>query len=102
MVASIAIWNLNSSAQTITLTNSGNATLNISSIAANLDYHISTNTCGATLAAGANCSVSVTFRPTAKGARKVTLTFNDKAPNTPQTVALSGTGQSISLSPTAL
>jgi hypothetical protein len=91
-----------SSAQTITLTNSGNATLNISTIAANLDYHISTNTCGVTLAAGANCSVSVTFRPTAKGARKGTLTFNDNAPNTPQTVALSGTGQSISLSPTAL
>jgi uncharacterized delta-60 repeat protein len=91
-----------SSAQTITLTNSGNATLNISGISANLDYHISTKTCGATLAAGANCAVSVTFTPTAKGARNGTLTFNDNAPNSPQTVALSGTGQSISLSPAAL
>jgi len=88
--------------KTVTLTNTGNATLNISGISANLDYHISTNTCGATLAAGARCSVSVTFTPTAAGARKGTLTFNDNAPNTPQTVALSGTGQSISLSPTTL
>ena len=88
--------------QTVTLANTGSATLNISGISANLDYHISTNTCGATLAAGANCSVSVTFTPTAKGARNGRLTFNDNAPNTPQTVALSGTGQSISLSPTAL
>jgi len=88
--------------QTVTLTNTGTATLNISSVVANLDYHISANTCGATLAAGANCSVSVTFAPTAKGARKGTLTFNDNAPNSPQTVALTGTGESISLSPSAL
>ena len=88
--------------QTVALASTGSATLNISGISANLDYHISINTCGATLAAGANCSVSVTFTPTTKGARNGTLTFNDNAPNTPQTVALSGTGQSISLSPTAL
>jgi len=87
---------------TVTLTNTGNATLNISGISANLDYHISTNTCGRTLAAGANCSVSVTFTPTAKNTRQGTLTFNDNAPNSPQTVALSGTGESISLSATAL
>jgi len=91
-----------SPAQTVTLTNTGSAALNISSITADLDYHISANTCGATLAAGANCSVSVTFTPTVKNARKGTLTFSDNAPNTPQTVALSGIGQSISLSPAAL
>jgi hypothetical protein len=91
-----------SPAQSVTLTNTGSATLNISRISANLDYHISANTCGATLAVGANCSVSVTFTPTVKGIRKGTLTFSDNAPNTPQTVALSGTGESISLSPTAL
>ena len=91
-----------SPAQTVTLTNTGSATLNISRISTNLDYHISANGCGATLAAGANCSVSVTFTPTLKGVRKGTLVFNDNAPNTPQTVALSGTGESISLSPAAL
>jgi hypothetical protein len=91
-----------SSPQTVTLTNVGSATLNISSIAASGDFNISSNTCGATVTAGANCAVSVTFKPTKKGARKGTLSFNDNAPNTPQTVALSGTGQSITVSPSSL
>src|SRR5256885_3217620 len=91
-----------SSPQTVTLTNSGTATLNISSVAANGDFHISNNTCGATVAVGANCAVSVTFTPTKKGARKNTLSFTDDAPGSPQTVALSGTGQSVVVSPTSI
>src|SRR5882724_328397 len=91
-----------SSPQTVTLTNTGTATLNISSITASGDFHISNNTCGATVAAGANCAVSVTFTPTKKGARSGTLSFNDDAPGSPQTVALSGTGQSVVVSPTSL
>ena len=91
-----------SSPQTVTLTNTGNATLNISSITASGDFHISNNTCGPTVAAGANCAVSVTFNPTKKGARNGALTFTDNAPNSPQTVALKGTGQSITVSPTSL
>jgi hypothetical protein len=91
-----------SSPQTVTLTNTGTATLNISSITASGDFHISNNTCGATVAAGANCAVSVTFTPTKKGARSGSLTFTDNAPNSPQIVALKGTGQSITVSPTSL
>ncbi|PYX34386.1 MAG: hypothetical protein DMG80_02265 [Acidobacteria bacterium] len=91
-----------SSPQTVTLTNTGNATLNIASITANGDFHISNNTCGATVAAGANCAVSVTFTPTKKGARKGTLSFTDDAPGSPQAVALSGTGQSVVVSPTSI
>ncbi len=91
-----------SSPKTVTLTNTGTATLNISSITASGDFHISNNTCGATVAAGANCAVSVTFHPSLKGARNGTLSFNDNAPGSPQTVALSGTGQSIAVSPASL
>ncbi len=91
-----------SSPQTVTLTNTGTATLNISSITASGDFHISNNTCGATVAAGANCAVSVTFTPTKKGARSGTLSFTDNAPNSPQIVALKGTGQSVVVSPTSL
>ena len=91
-----------SAPKTVTLTNVGSATLNISSITASGDFSISNNTCGATVAAGANCAVSVTFTPTKKGARKGTLSFNDDAPGSPQTVALSGTGQSVVVSPTSL
>jgi len=46
--------------------------------------------------------VSVTFTPTKTGARKGTLSFNDNAPGSPQTVALVGTGTLIALSPTSL
>jgi hypothetical protein len=91
-----------SSPQTVTLTNSGTATLNIANISASGDFHISNNTCGATVAVGATCAVSVTFTPTKKGVRKGTLSFTDDAPGSPQAVALSGTGQSVVVSPTSL
>jgi hypothetical protein len=88
-----------SPAKSITLTNTGNATLNISSTTISGDFIIQNNTCGAQVLAGANCKVTMVFKPTAKGTRKGTLTFNDNASNSPQTVALSGTGESIALSP---
>jgi Abnormal spindle-like microcephaly-assoc'd, ASPM-SPD-2-Hydin len=88
--------------QTVTLTNTGAATLHISSITASGDFAISNNTCGATVAAGANCAVSVTFKPTNKGTRKGSLTFTDDAPNSPQIVALVGTGMAIMLTPSSL
>jgi hypothetical protein len=78
--------------QTVTLTNTGVSTLNIASIAPSGDFAIQSTTCGSTLAAKAKCTVKVTFTPTQTGARTGTLTFTDNAPNSPQTVALSGTG----------
>jgi centrosomal CEP192-like protein len=88
--------------KSVTLTNSGNATLHISSITASGDFAISNNTCGATVAAGASCAVSVTFTPTNKGTRKGNLTFTDDAPTSPQIVALVGAGTAIKLTPTSL
>src|ERR1041384_5803897 len=55
-----------SPAQSITLTNSGSSALTITSIAASGDF-AATNNCGATLAAKAKCTISVTFTPTAVG-----------------------------------
>ena len=82
-----------SSAQAVTLTNSGGATLSITSIAltgANASNFAQTNTCGSSVAAGANCTISVKFTPSASGS--------------PQTVSLSGTGTAtvVSLSATSL
>ncbi len=91
-----------SSPLNVTLTNTGTGTLNINTIIANSDYFISNNTCGTVLSAGANCMVSVTLTPTKKGARNGTLTFTDDALDSPQTVTLKGTGQSIALSPASL
>src|SRR6185437_6863632 len=63
-----------SAAQMVTLTNSGTATLTISGISASGDY-AQTNTCGASLAAGTNCSLSVTFTPAATGTRTGTVSM---------------------------
>ena len=92
-----------SAAQTLTLSNSGTAALTISGITASGDYAV-TNTCSGSLAAEANCSISVTFKPTQTGARTGTLTITDNATNSPQTVQLSGTGiaPAAALSPTTL
>jgi hypothetical protein len=48
--------------------------------------------CGSTIAPKAKCTVTVTFSPTAAGARAGTLTITDNATNSPQTVPLSGVG----------
>jgi len=92
-----------SGAQTVTLTNTGSGTLTITSIVASGDF-AQTNTCGTSVAAGANCTISVTFTPTATGARTGTVTITDNASNSPQTISLSGTGVTpvVSLLPTSL
>ncbi len=81
-----------SAAKTATLTNGGSATLDINSITTSGDF-AQTNTCGSTLAAGKSCKISVKFTPTQVGARTGTLSINDNASNSPQTVSLSGTGK---------
>jgi hypothetical protein len=81
--------------KTVTVTNTGASTLNIASIAPSGDFAIEITTCGGTLAAKAKCAVKVTFTPTQAGTRTGTLTFTDNAPNSPQAVALSGTGVEV-------
>jgi hypothetical protein len=88
-----------SPSKSVTLTNTGTGTLNISSITISGDFIIQTNTCGPQVTPGANCKVTMAFKPTASGARHGTLSFTDDAPGSPQTVALTGTGESIALSP---
>jgi hypothetical protein len=84
--------NTTSAAQTVTLTNTGNSTLTITSIVTSGDY-AQTSTCGASVAASANCTISVKFTPTATGTRTGTITLTDNAAGSPQTISLSGTGQ---------
>jgi hypothetical protein len=90
--------NMTSTAQIVTLTNTGTGPLTINTIAASGDFaETSTGATAcpispATLAAGANCKISVTFTPTALGARAGTLTITDNAAGNPHTVPLTGTG----------
>jgi hypothetical protein len=88
-----------STTQGITLTNTGSAPLAISSMLTNGDF-AQTNTCGTTVAAGVSCTISLTFNPTASGARSATLTIADNASGSPHTVALSGTGTDFSITAT--
>jgi hypothetical protein len=77
--------------QIVTLTNSGSAALSISGIAATGDF-LATPSCPASLAPGASCTISVTFKPSATGGRFGILDITDNAPDSPQDVDLSGTG----------
>lgn len=88
-----------SASQAVTLTNSGGAALNITSIAASGDF-AETNNCGASLAASSNCTISVTFTPTAGGTRTGTLTVTDNASGSPQAITLTGTGSTVDVSST--
>ena len=82
-----------SAAQSVTVTNTGSAAAAISAVTAGRGF-AETNTCGSTLAAGATCTASVTFTPTATGAASANLTVSSNATNSTLTVALSGTGTS--------
>jgi hypothetical protein len=82
-----------SSARTVTLTNHLSSSLAFSTISASPGFNVASNTCGASIGAGASCTVGVTFSPTAAGPATGTLTFTDSAVTSPQVVTLSGTGQ---------
>jgi HYDIN/CFA65/VesB family protein/VCBS repeat protein/ASPM-SPD-2-Hydin domain-containing protein len=80
-----------SSAQLATFTNNGPAAINISAVMSAGDF-FQTNNCGTALTAGASCTLSVTFTPTARGARGGVLAIMTDASESPQVVMLSGTG----------
>ena len=80
-----------SSPESFDLTNTGGAALAISSITASGDFS-QTNNCGAGLAPGASCTISVTFTPSQSGARSGAITVSDNASPATQTISLTGTG----------
>ncbi len=83
-------------AQTVTIYNPGIVPLSIQSIAASSDFS-ETGSCAGSVAAGANCLTHVSFSPAAGGDRAGTLTINDNAVGSPQTVSLAGTATDFSL-----
>jgi len=87
-----------SSAEIVTLTNMGTAPLSISRITASGGFS-QTNTCGSTVGAGANCAISVTFKPGAAGTWTGNLSIWDNAAGSPQSVALSGSGVVFTVGP---
>jgi hypothetical protein len=89
-----------SAPQTITLTNTGTASLFINSVStagpAALDFNRIDDQCvGLSVAAGASCTITVVFTPTATGTRTVNLSVTDTAASSPQVVPLTGIGTSV-------
>jgi len=76
--------------QNVVLFNAGNGLLSISSLKVSGDDFIMSSSCGSTLAAGASCTIRVTFLPHATGARAGTVTVIDNAGV--QRITLSGVG----------
>src|SRR5258707_1388514 len=85
-----------SGAQFTTLTNTGSATLTFSAAFSGDFAFGGVGTCGSSVAAGASCTISVKFTPTAAGTRTGTLTLTDNASNSPQTISLTGIGSTTS------
>lgn len=104
-----------SAAQIVTLTNTGNVTLGLTSInltGANASDFVLVNagsapcpTGSGSVATSASCTVGVQFAPQTAGAKSATLSFADDASGSPQTMALTGTAPSpsaIQVTPNAL
>ncbi len=88
-----------SSVQTFTLSNSGNASLAVSSITVtggdSSQFNLALGTCGAapTIAASGSCTISTSFAPTSLGAKATTLRIASNDQSNPTTdAALTGTG----------
>jgi hypothetical protein len=81
-----------SPAQTLTLTNTGTGVLGLGAISASTQF-VQSTTCTTTLAAGASCTISVSFAPTLQGILEGTLTLQDDGAGSPHTITLSGIGQ---------
>ena len=81
--------------KTVTLTNGGTAPLNIVTLTiAGAEFTASINSCtaGAVVAPGANCVVTVQFKPSAAGTRMATITITHNASPAVSTVTLTGIG----------
>ena len=76
--------------ETVTVTNTGDSDLVISSVLASGGYH-QTNNCSTLLPRG-SCTINVTFTPGTIGTINGAITINDNAPSNPQVVSLSGKG----------
>jgi hypothetical protein len=92
--------NVTSPPQSVYLTNTGLTAVTLTNITITGDY-AETNTCGTVPASpyvlnvGNSCTVTITFMPTGSGSRSGSLSITDSALGSPQTVALSGTGNPV-------
>jgi hypothetical protein len=81
-----------------TVTNTGNATLHISSVTMTGnnpgDFTMANGCTAGAYAANNGCTLTLTFTPVAAGQRSVIVTITDDAPNSPQMIQVGGTATS--------
>jgi len=86
--------------RTVSAQNPGTASLTISGISivgTDAASFQQSNTCGATLAPGANCSISISFAPVTGGPQTARIAVTDNAAGSPQVLPVSGTGVGLGL-----
>jgi FG-GAP-like repeat/Abnormal spindle-like microcephaly-assoc'd, ASPM-SPD-2-Hydin len=89
------------SAQAVTLTNTGGAILSITGFATSPYFH-QQNNCGSSLAIGASCTINVGFKPLRIGTVAGAITITDNAYSSPQTISVTGIGSEVTLLPSSL
>jgi hypothetical protein len=98
----LATVGLSSAQKSVTIQNTGAVPVNITGYsfagADPTDFTVASTTCGSVLAAEAICDVNLVFTPTAGNEQTATLKVADSATGSPQSVGLSGIGQSSVLS----
>ena len=101
---------MTSAAQVLTVTNTSSATtMAVSSYKFSgtnaSQFNLIGKTCGTSLAAGASCTLTITFTASTSGAATANLVATDNAAGSPQSVPLSGSAMgvpTVSFSPTSL
>jgi hypothetical protein len=94
-----------SATQQVTLTNTGGAPLQISGISltgTNPGDFLERSTCGTSIGPLGTCTISVQFKPLARGTRTAAVSITDNASGSPQTIALSGVGTVAEVTPASL
>jgi hypothetical protein len=92
---------LPSPSQTTLLSNIGLGPLTVTSVTSTLADFPLTHNCPATLAAGENCTATVTFQPTTGGLRKGSVKFTLKGA-TSKSTSVSGSAALVTLAPSSL
>ncbi|MGA8151752.1 MAG: choice-of-anchor D domain-containing protein [Terriglobales bacterium] len=89
--------------KTVTLKNTSASSVSINSISATGNFAVANNVCGSSLNSGASCTFDVTFTPSIAASLTGSIAISDSAPDSPQTIALKGTGNlPLSIAPSTL
>jgi hypothetical protein len=93
-----------STAKPVTLTNNQSVALtNINISISGSTAYTQVNTCGTSIPANGQCTITVTFAPTSAGAQSGTVNISDSASNSPQSISLTGSAMlPVSLNPASL